>query len=214
MIREMSKEECVRVLTGVRLMRLACASANQPYVIPVYLAYHQPFGGEPCLYGFTTIGQKVDWMRTNPLICVEYDDLASDTQWVSVIVFGHYEELPAVPARYVGRFPEHRDAEPSAIVPDAPERTTETLLAHDLLETRAMWWEPAFTARAALAQGNLAKGLSPIYYKVRIDQVTGYKSIPQAYVGNCSEVRVGRPGMLGWLRRARSRVREGEEKKQ
>ena len=24
-----------------------------------------------CLYGFTTPGQKVEWMRANPLVCVE-----------------------------------------------------------------------------------------------------------------------------------------------
>jgi uncharacterized protein len=177
-IREMSREECVGVLTGVRLMRVACASANQPYVLPMYLAYHQPLDGEPCLYGFTTIGQKVDWMRANPLVCVEFDDVASDMKWVTVIVFGRYEELPAVPAQNVGRFPEHPCAERSSILPEAPKPTNETLLAHDLLESRAMWWEPASTMRAALAQANLARGLSPVFYKVWIDQMTGYESIP------------------------------------
>ena len=36
---------------------------NQPYVVPVYLAYHQTSSGEAYLYGFTTPGQKVAWMR-------------------------------------------------------------------------------------------------------------------------------------------------------
>jgi uncharacterized protein len=70
-IRELSNEECRRMLAGTRLARLACAFNNQPYVVPVYLAYHEPSEGEACFYGFTTVGQKVDWMRANPLVCVE-----------------------------------------------------------------------------------------------------------------------------------------------
>ena len=78
----MSREECLRVLAGARLARLACAHENQPYVVPVYLAYHEASG---CLYGFTTPGQKVEWMRANPLVCVEVDEVAAYDQWVSVI---------------------------------------------------------------------------------------------------------------------------------
>jgi uncharacterized protein len=87
-IREMSKEESLRVLAGAKLARLACAHENQPYVVPVY---HEASG---CLYGFTTPGQKIEWMRANPLVCVEVDEVAAYDQWVSVVVIGRYEELP------------------------------------------------------------------------------------------------------------------------
>ena len=97
MIREMSREECRRVLAGTRLARLACAYQNQPYVVPVYLAYHEAPDGEACFYGFTTPGQKVEWMRANPLVCVEVDEIAACNQWVSIIAFGRYEELPETP---------------------------------------------------------------------------------------------------------------------
>ena len=39
LVREMSNEECFRVFAGARLARLACAVDNQPYVVPVYLAF-------------------------------------------------------------------------------------------------------------------------------------------------------------------------------
>jgi nitroimidazol reductase NimA-like FMN-containing flavoprotein (pyridoxamine 5'-phosphate oxidase superfamily) len=94
MIREMSKEDCLKVLAGARLARLACAHENEPYVVPVYLAYDQ---ASRCLYGFTTPGQKVEWMRANPLVCVEVDEITAFDQWVSVIAIGHYEELPETP---------------------------------------------------------------------------------------------------------------------
>src|SRR5947207_9265572 len=89
-IHEMSRKECIRVLAGARLARLACAHENQPYVVPVYLAYDEASG---CLYGFTTPGQKIEWMRANPLVCVEVDEVEAHDQGVSVIVFGRYEEL-------------------------------------------------------------------------------------------------------------------------
>jgi uncharacterized protein len=200
-IRKMSMEECLRVMSGVRLTRLACASANHPYVVPVYLAYH-----DPSLYGFTTAGQKVDWMRANPLVCIEFDQVVDDTQWVSVIVFGRYEELPSPSVQNVERFPQRHADESGAIEPDAPEYAAETLLAHQLLEGRAMWWEPASTLRAASDRGGLSEAMAPIYYKVWIDQVTGYESTRDAGELISSAVQVGHPGRLGWLRRVLTRV--------
>jgi nitroimidazol reductase NimA-like FMN-containing flavoprotein (pyridoxamine 5'-phosphate oxidase superfamily) len=93
-IREMNRDECEQVLARTRLARLGCAQDNQPYVVPVTLAYHRPEYGDPCLYGVTIPGQKVEWMRANPLVCVEFDEVTTDDRWVSVIVFGRYEELP------------------------------------------------------------------------------------------------------------------------
>src|ERR1035438_4037842 len=93
-IREMSRKECLQVLVGARVARLGCTHENQPYVGPVYLAYDEASG---CLYGFTSPGQKVEWMRANPQVCVEVDEIAAYDQWVSVIAFGRYEELPEIP---------------------------------------------------------------------------------------------------------------------
>ena len=65
LIQELSKEECLSALAHARLGRLACASDNQPYVVPVYFALHKAASGTPYLYGFTTPGQKVGWMRAD-----------------------------------------------------------------------------------------------------------------------------------------------------
>ena len=72
-IREMSKEECLRVLAGATFARLGCVHENQPYVVPVSLAFYELKDEPPCFYGDTTYGQQVVWMRTNPLVCVEVD---------------------------------------------------------------------------------------------------------------------------------------------
>jgi hypothetical protein len=78
MIRELSREECLRVLARTRLARLACSQENQPYVVPVYLGFDESSG---YLYGFTTPGQKVAWMRANPLVCVEMS-MARMEKWI------------------------------------------------------------------------------------------------------------------------------------
>ncbi|WP_020476439.1 pyridoxamine 5'-phosphate oxidase family protein [Zavarzinella formosa] len=147
LIREMSREECFRALAGSRLARLACSRENQPYVVPVYLALHE---ASECLYGFTTFGQKVEWMRANPLVCVETGEVAANNQWVSVIAFGRYEELP-----------------------ERPGNDKERLMAWQVLKTDPMWWEPGDMAWTARASCDPTETLTPVYYRIRIGQMTG-----------------------------------------
>ncbi len=101
-IRDMTHDECMQVLARTGLFRLGCANGNRPYVVPVSLVFHRPDRGEPCFYGVTIPGQKVEWMRANPMVCVEMDEVAADDQWTSVIVFGRYEELPESSANVGG----------------------------------------------------------------------------------------------------------------
>lgn len=208
-IREMSKEECLHVLANARLARLACVSNNQPYVVPVYLAYHEPSVGEPCLYGYTTVGQKVEWMRANPQVCVEVDQVTSCTRWTSVIVFGRYEELPDVPELNVGHAPERAGGRHYEIVPDEPSQAAERLLAYQLLQTQALWWEPASTARAALAHRDSAVPFVPIFYKISIDCVTGHEATPDTCAADSSVNRMPPVRRFGRLRSALWQVCRG-----
>jgi nitroimidazol reductase NimA-like FMN-containing flavoprotein (pyridoxamine 5'-phosphate oxidase superfamily) len=197
-IREMSEEECLHVLAKARLGRLACASNNQPYIVPVYLAYHESPVGEPCLYGYTTVGQKVESMRANPQVCVEVDEVTSCTRWTSVIVFGRYEELPDLPELNVGHSPE-RAGHYYEIVPDEPSQAAERLLAYQLLQTQALWWEPASTARAALAHRDSAVPFVPIFYKIAIDRVTGHEATPEPCAADSSASSIARVCWFGRL---------------
>ena len=174
-IREMSREECLFVLARARLARLACAHENQPYVVPVCLAYHQLSTGEACLHGFTTLGQKVAWMRANPLVCVEVDEVTAYDLWVSVIASGRYEELPETPVvanSGHGRPPEQSDSRQSELNYEK-SRGDETW---QVLKTHPMWQEPGCTAWAARATRDSAKPLIPIFYRIRINSVTGHEA--------------------------------------
>jgi nitroimidazol reductase NimA-like FMN-containing flavoprotein (pyridoxamine 5'-phosphate oxidase superfamily) len=147
-VREMTWDECLATLAPARLARLACASENQPYVVPLYLVYHDRF-----LYGFTTPGQKVEWMRANPRVCVEFDDIQGFDHWTSVIVIGRYEELP-----------------------DSPEWGPERLRAYELLRRHAEWWEPGAAARGP--HGSTLPSQA-IYYRIRIDRITGRRAVAE-----------------------------------
>jgi nitroimidazol reductase NimA-like FMN-containing flavoprotein (pyridoxamine 5'-phosphate oxidase superfamily) len=166
------------VLAGARLARLACARDNQPYIVPVYIAYDRPPDGEPRLYGFTTAGQKVEWMRANPLVCVEVDDVASHDEWTSVIVLGRYEELPDTLGHDGDWLREHERSQMGLDEEHgAPGPLDERLLAYKVLQAQAVWWEPGSIAHVDPAQ---AGRLAPIYYRVSIDQITGHRATPDA----------------------------------
>lgn len=62
LIEELSRQESLDLLARTRLGRLACTQGSQPYIVPVYFAY-----ADHSLYGFATVGKKIEWMRANPL---------------------------------------------------------------------------------------------------------------------------------------------------
>jgi nitroimidazol reductase NimA-like FMN-containing flavoprotein (pyridoxamine 5'-phosphate oxidase superfamily) len=145
-ILKLTEEECFAVLQRVELARLACACDGQPYIIPVYLVLHEMF-----LYGFTTPGQKIGWMRGNPKVCLEWDEVVSPVEWISVVAFGEYEELA-----------------------DTPERAAEWQFAYELLQNkRSVWWQPGVPSSEF--RGGL--DLPPaVYFRIRIGPMTGRRA--------------------------------------
>lgn len=205
-IREMSREECLRVLAGARLARLACAHENQPYIVPVYLVYHEPSDGEACLYGFTTPGQKVDWMRANPLVCVEVDKVEAYDRWVSVIAIGRYEELPETHSARL--WTQERPLQVHETMPawSAGSRHSEGYddereRAWQVLKTHPSWWEPGCTAWAARVHRDAAEPFISVYYRIRIDGVTGHEATPDPRDATADAVPAAPAGRWSWLRR-------------
>jgi nitroimidazol reductase NimA-like FMN-containing flavoprotein (pyridoxamine 5'-phosphate oxidase superfamily) len=83
-----SQQECSELLKRLSIGRLACSLDNQPYIVPVCFSY------EPdCIYIFSTLGKKIKWMRQNPKVCLQADEIGNRSNWFSVIVTGTYLEL-------------------------------------------------------------------------------------------------------------------------
>lgn len=148
LIEELTNEESLHLLARTTLGRIACAQGAQPYVVPFYFAYHNHY-----LYSFSTVGQKIEWMRANPLVCVETDELVSSQQWLSLIAFGLYEELP-----------------------DTLRWQRERASAYDLLQKRGMWWEPG-CAKTMLH--GIQRPLVPVFYRIRVVRISGHRASPE-----------------------------------
>jgi nitroimidazol reductase NimA-like FMN-containing flavoprotein (pyridoxamine 5'-phosphate oxidase superfamily) len=160
-IQEMTERECRAMLAGADVARLACARNNQPYIVPVHVDLDGEF-----LYGYATLGQKIEWMRQNPLVCLEIDEVITHGQWASVVVFGHYEELPHTPEYEEGS----------------------RRVAENLFQRHPVWWEPASVPLAAHERR------TPIVFRIRIGRVTGRRAAPDTVKtvhgrGNASEAR-------------------------
>lgn len=194
-IQEMTESDCRRALARARLGRLACTHGNQPYIVPSYFVFQEPY-----LYGFTTPGQKVEWMRSNPLVCVELDEVGDSDEWTSIVVVGQYEELPDAPDAEQGRLQAHGPGRQTA----PPTWTTSSPVEHErtkaleLLQRHALWWEPGC---ASCAHRDPQQSLTPVFYRIHIDHITGRRATP----GPDSPVGIATPSPAGenqgWLRR-------------
>ena len=181
-IQELTRQESLDMLARTRLGRLACAQGNQPYVVPLYFALSSNYLHAPnCLYGFSTVGQKIAWMRANPLVSVEVEEVVSSQQWVSVIVSGRYEELP-----------------------DTPEWQSEREFAWSLLKQHAAWWEPGY-ARTILH--GTERAMVPVFFRIHVERITGHRATPDKPMAPPGTRRsMTDLGENGWLRTTLRRV--------
>jgi hypothetical protein len=142
-IRELTPKECADVLERTTLGRLGCARDGQPYVVPIHFSFDMERG---CVYSFSSVGQKITWMRANPRVCLEVDDVADKTHWQTVVVFGRYEEIQ-----------------------DSPEEADARRRAEGLFRKRPEWWLPA----AAFTAGSRERH---VVFRIQIEEVTGRRA--------------------------------------
>jgi uncharacterized protein len=143
-IKEIVQEECRSILADASFGRLGCSFDDQPYVVPIYFAYEAEH-----LYVLSTPGQKIEWMRKNPKVCVQLDAIKNETNWVSVIVIGSYQELRE------------------------PQFTDERKRARKLLDRRVRWWQTALAERQSKSDDEL---IEPLFFRIHIDSLTGFRA--------------------------------------
>jgi uncharacterized protein len=145
-IEEVTEEASLHFLASRRFGRLGCALNSQPYITPINFAYHDRF-----IYSFSTVGRKIEWLRANPLACVEVDEIESAWKWTSVIISGKYEELLETAGGQASRG-----------------------FAHKLLSKNELWWEPGYTR--TILQG-APRPLEPVYFRVSVDEISGHRAV-------------------------------------
>lgn len=142
-INELKTHECWEVLDRTKFGRIACSVNNQPFVVP----FNFVADGKEHLYAFSTGGKKIEWMRKNPLVCVEVEEITSADDWSTVTILGRYEELL-----------------------NTPEFESERIQAHELLSSRPMWWQPAFSART----DRDFQTAEPVYFRINVETISGH----------------------------------------
>ncbi len=145
---EISDQECKELLGRVALGRLACSLNNKPYVVPACFAY------EPdCLYIFSTVGKKIDWMRQNPKVCLQADEIRNRSNWTSVVVDGTYVEL------------------------QEPQYTAEKERAKERLAESSEWWATPIAERREKTSD---LSIEPVFFRIDIQSMSGLRRIPES----------------------------------
>ena len=148
LIHKLSPPECEEVLQRTDLARLACTHDGQPYIVPVHFSFDSDRG---CLYSFSTVGQKIAWMRDNPKVCLEVDEIADKDHWTTVLVFGRYQEIS-----------------------DSDQDAETRQRAWERFQQRPEWWFPAAAKLPSRERHAM------VIYRIQIDRVTGRRASRQA----------------------------------
>lgn len=143
---ELSREECRALLKRVHIGRLACSLDDQPYVVPVCFSFEGNF-----IYAFSAAGKKIEWMRRNPKVCLQVDEIGAPTNWVSVIVTGKYVELT--------------ERQHAAQREHALERLSEY----------SQWW---LVPLAEKREKTSDLSIEPIFFRIEIESMTGLSTMP------------------------------------
>jgi len=89
---EMTQDACRAVLTRNTIGRLGCSLENRrtwfQFVLHMRLITST---------SFRPLVKKIEWMRANPKVCMEIDEITNRSQWVSVIAYGLYQEFAQDP---------------------------------------------------------------------------------------------------------------------
>ncbi|MFY9620590.1 MAG: pyridoxamine 5'-phosphate oxidase family protein [Pyrinomonadaceae bacterium] len=87
-VEDMTSAEMHSLLQTVGFGHLGCSQNGRPYVVPMHYAYD---GKE--LFFFTTEGMKTQFMKGNPEVCLQVEDVRDSSHWRSVMVIGRAERL-------------------------------------------------------------------------------------------------------------------------
>jgi uncharacterized protein len=152
LIHDLAFDDCVQLLQRNSVGHLGCAKDDEPYVVPV----HYSFDAERhAIYVVSTVGQKVEWMRANPRVCLTVDEISDKNHWTTVVLNGSYEE--------VGDSDEPGEAQTRSL---------------QLFHQRKEWWLPAMAKHSPFGARKV------VVFQIRIDRMTGRRSMRSDVAGD------------------------------
>jgi uncharacterized protein len=143
-----SQQDCGELLNRVSIGRLACSLHDQPYVVPVSFSYETDR-----VYIFSTLGKKIKWMRQNPKVCLQVDEMGSRSSWTSVVITGTYLELLE------------------------PQYTAEREHALEQLAQYSEWWRNPLAQRREQTSD---LSIESVFFRIDIVSMSGLRGIHEA----------------------------------
>ncbi len=143
-IQIMNEADCMTFIRGERTGRLACCNKDRPYVVPV----HYVCSGNS-IYSFSMPGQKLVFMRLNPNVCLEVENIQGSDKWRCAVIEGIFQEFTA------------------------PEDKQD---AWNILREYNDWWEIGgqFVEHAGHEEHS-----KPAFFSVSMDVVSGRTAVPR-----------------------------------
>jgi nitroimidazol reductase NimA-like FMN-containing flavoprotein (pyridoxamine 5'-phosphate oxidase superfamily) len=127
LIHDLAFDECVQLLQRNSVGHLGCAKNDEPYVVPIHYSFDVE---RHVIYVVSTLGQKVDWMRVNPRVCLTVDEITDKNHWTTVVLSGSYEE-----------------------VGDLDDSDEAQARSQQLFQQRKEWWLPAWRSTLQTLHG-------------------------------------------------------------
>lgn len=88
MIEELSDTEIDQVLRRQRIGRIGSTAVGHVEITPIIYGYDGT-----SIYGHSRFGRKIQYMRGNPEVCFEVEEVVDPTSWRVVVLRGTYIEL-------------------------------------------------------------------------------------------------------------------------
>src|SRR5690242_11665010 len=106
MARALTESEAREVIANGKIGHLGCITNGTPYVVPINYIFE-----DDAIYSHSLPGLKIDAMRAYPSACVQVEEIESNLNWRSALVFGNFEEIRmpsdrrSVLSKLLARFP-------------------------------------------------------------------------------------------------------------
>jgi nitroimidazol reductase NimA-like FMN-containing flavoprotein (pyridoxamine 5'-phosphate oxidase superfamily) len=94
MIKDLTDAQIDHLLRTQSYGRLGCSQGEELYIVPLSYVYHGDH-----LYAHSKEGMKISWMRKQPKVCFQIDEIQNANNWWSIIIWAEYEELTQDPLK-------------------------------------------------------------------------------------------------------------------
>ncbi|GMN11727.1 pyridoxamine 5'-phosphate oxidase family protein [Croceitalea sp. MTPC9] len=97
-MKDLTKDECIVLLTNNYIGRLAFISMGSPDILPITYYYD---ADTHSIITYSGEGGKIEAMRKNGSVSFQVDEITALDKWKSVLLYGEYEEMGGIDAKHL-----------------------------------------------------------------------------------------------------------------